>query len=88
MVGKRGGMGSCVLGWCLGRGLQQPGRGEEAVCLEPGMVGDSPGSCLPPPEHPSLVQAKGSPGGGRESPVGERELGEREQQMLMWLSPV
>lgn len=56
------GMGSRVLGWCVGRGLQQPGRGEEAVCLEPGMVGDSPGSCLPPPEHPSPVRAKGRQG--------------------------
>lgn len=54
MVGNRSGMDSHGLGWCLGQGLWL-GREEEGIHLDDG---DSLGRCLPPPEHPSLVQAK------------------------------
>lgn len=52
MVENRGGMDSRGLGWCLWQELWL-GRGDEGIHLDDG---DSPGRCLPPPEHPSLVQ--------------------------------
>ena len=82
-VGKRSGMGSHGLGWCLGKGLRQPGREEEAVCPELGMMGDSPGSC-----H-LLSILHWSRRSGAQEEAGRAPLeSEKGEQTLAWVSPV
>lgn len=91
MVGKRGGMGWVHVFWdgVWGGGYSSLGEGRRQSVWSQGWWGTARGAVC----HLLSILHRSEQRGareeaGRESPVGERELGEREQQMLMWFSPV